>query len=102
SAQGRDLGPRVAAKLDAPIASDVIDIQASGDTITVKHPAYANKVIVTLAVKAPLAIISVRPSAITAQPAARTAKTETMQPASDPAQSRVVVKEMVEGGKGKI
>ena len=27
SAQGRDLGPRVAAKLDAPIAADVTDVQ---------------------------------------------------------------------------
>src|SRR5512146_3535776 len=29
SAQGRDLGPRLAAKLDAPIGADVIDVQAS-------------------------------------------------------------------------
>ena len=102
SAQGRDLGPRLAAKLDAPIVSDVTDIQASGDTITVKHPGYANKVIATLEVKAPLTIISVRPSAITAVPAERTAKTESMQAASDPSASKVVVKEMAEGGKGKI
>ncbi|HXT18530.1 MAG TPA: electron transfer flavoprotein subunit alpha/FixB family protein [Gemmatimonadaceae bacterium] len=102
SAQGRDVGPRVAAKLDAPIVSDVTSIGVNGDALTVKHPAYANKVIVTLEVNAPLAVVSIRPSAITAQPAARTAKTETMQPASDPASSRIVVKEMVEGGKGKI
>src|SRR6185312_9459908 len=102
SAQGRDLGPRLAAKLDAPIASDVTDIQASGDTITVKHPAYANKVIVTLAIKAPLAILSVRPSAITAVQASKAARTETMAPASDPSSSKVVVKEIIEGGKGKI
>src|SRR5881628_1136794 len=42
SAQGRDLGPRIAAKLDAPIASDVIELVSAGDTITVKHPGYAN------------------------------------------------------------
>jgi len=102
SAQGRDLGPRLAAKLDAPIVSDVTDIKASGDTITVKHPGYANKVIATLEVKAPLTIISVRPSAITAVPAECTAKTESMQPATDPGASKVVVKEIAEGGKGKI
>src|SRR4051812_48633951 len=92
SAQGRDIGPRVAAKLDAPIASDVTNIQASGDSLIVKHPAYANKVIATLEVKGPLAVISVRPSAYTPAPAARTAKTESMQPAADPAASKVVVK----------
>jgi electron transfer flavoprotein alpha subunit len=43
SAQGRDVGPRVAVKIDVPIATDVTGIQASGDSIVVKHPAYANK-----------------------------------------------------------
>jgi electron transfer flavoprotein alpha subunit len=102
SSQGRDIGPRVAAKLDAPIASDVTSIEASGDTLTVKHPGYANKVIATLEVKGPLAIVSVRPSAFTPTPAPKAAKTEAMQPASDPSASKVVVKELAEGGKGKI
>jgi electron transfer flavoprotein alpha subunit len=68
----------------------------------VTHPAYANKVITTLAVKAPLAIISIRPSAITAAANAKTPRTESMQPAVDPSASKVVVKEVTEGGKGKI
>jgi electron transfer flavoprotein alpha subunit len=102
SAQGRDVGPRIAAKLDAPVVSDVTDVQATGDTLTVKHPGYANKVIATLEVKAPLAVISVRPSAVTAKESPKSAKTESMQPASDPGASKVVVKEVAEGGKGKI
>jgi electron transfer flavoprotein alpha subunit len=102
SAQGRDVGPRVAAKLDAPILSDVIDIQASDDSLTVRHPAYANKVIVTLEAKAPTVVVSIRPSAFTSKTAVRTARTETMAAASDPSASRVVVKEMIEGGKGKL
>jgi electron transfer flavoprotein alpha subunit len=102
SAQGRDVGPRLAAKLDAPVAADVTEIRAAGDTIVVKHPAYANKVIATLEVKGSPCVISVRPSAFTPAAAPRTARTETMAPASDPAASRVVVKEIVEGGKGRI
>lgn len=105
SSQGRDLGPRLAAKLDAPIASDVTEIHLSGDVLTVKHPAYANKVNVTLEVKGPLAIISVRPSNFTPIAGAHVAKAgkvESMQPATDPSASKVVVKEIAEGGKGKI
>jgi electron transfer flavoprotein alpha subunit len=102
SAQGRDIGPRVAVKLDAPIATDLTEIQASGDSLVVKHPGYANKIIATLEVTGPIAVLSIRPSAITAQTAERTARTEAMEPASDPAASRVTVKEVVEGGKGKI
>jgi electron transfer flavoprotein alpha subunit len=102
SAQGRDLGPRLAVQLDAPIVSDVTEIQASGDTLVVKHPGYANKVIASLQVKGPLAVISVRPAAFTAVEAPRTARTETVAPAADPAASRMIVKEVTEGGKGKL
>ena len=102
SSEGRDLGPRIAAKLDAPIASDVTRVQAQGDSIVVDHPAYANKVIVTLEVTAPTIVLSLRPNAFTPQAAARAARTETMAPAADPSASRVVVKEVIEGGKGKL
>ncbi|MEX2153197.1 MAG: electron transfer flavoprotein subunit alpha/FixB family protein [Gemmatimonadaceae bacterium] len=105
SAQGRDLAPRVAARLDAPIASDVIAFTASGDSITVKHPGFANKVILTLEVKGSPAVLSLRPSAFTpAQNArtARTARTEAIQPSADPGAERVMVKEVIEGAKGKL
>jgi electron transfer flavoprotein alpha subunit len=102
SAQGRDIGPRVAVKLDVPIVTDVTDVQASGDSIVVKHPAYANKVIVTLQISGPGAVIALRPSAVTATPSPRAARTEAMAPVSDPAASKVVVREVIEGGKGKI
>jgi electron transfer flavoprotein alpha subunit len=102
SAQGRDLGPRIAARLDAPIAADVTTIAASGDSIVVKHPGYANKVIVTLEVKGALAVLSVRPSAVTPTQKPRTARTETLAPAADPGAEGVIVKEVIEGAKGKL
>ncbi|MEO7083799.1 MAG: electron transfer flavoprotein subunit alpha/FixB family protein [Gemmatimonadaceae bacterium] len=102
SAQGRDIGPRVAAKLDAPIATDVTSIRADGETVVVTHPAYANKVIVTLAVTAPTVVLSVRPSAITPVANAKAGRVETMAISGDPSASKVVVKEMLQGGKDKI
>jgi electron transfer flavoprotein alpha subunit len=100
SAQGRDLGPRVAARLDAPIASDVTEIAVSGDSLTVKHPAYANKVVTTLTISGSPVVVSVRPSAFTATEAPRTAKVETgaATPASG---ATVTVKEVIEGAKGR-
>jgi electron transfer flavoprotein alpha subunit len=102
SAQGRDIGPRVAALLDAPIASDVTDVRASGDTLVVKHPIYANKVIATLEVTGPLAVVSVRPSAVTAAESPRTARVESTALGADPGASKVRVKEIAEGVTGKI
>lgn len=101
SAQGRDLGPRIAARLDAPIASDIIDVEVASDSATVKHPGYANKVVVTLAISGSPIVLSVRPSAFTATEAQRTARVETLAPAADPAASRVKVTQVVEGAKGR-
>ena len=101
STQGRDLGPRLAAKLDAPIASDVTEISLAGDAIIVKHPGYANKVIVTLALSGSPVVLSVRPGAYTAKESPRTARTENIQLAADPSAARVVVKQVVEGAKGR-
>ncbi|HEX5971661.1 MAG TPA: electron transfer flavoprotein subunit alpha/FixB family protein [Gemmatimonadaceae bacterium] len=100
SAQGRDLGPRVAARLDAPIASDVSDFTVNGDSITVKHPAYANKVITSLTITGSPVVITVRPSAFTAAEAPKSARVETVQatPASGPT---VTVTEVKEGAKGR-
>ena len=102
SAQGRDLAPRVSAKLDAPIATDVTEIRIAGDSVVVKHPVYANKVIATLQLDGPLVVLSTRPGAIPAAEAPRAATVESLAPASDPSAEKVVVKEMQEGGKGKI
>jgi electron transfer flavoprotein alpha subunit len=102
SAQGRDLGPRVAARLDAPIASDVIEIGAAGNDLIVKHPGYANKVIVTMTLTGAPVVLSVRPSAFTPVANARAGKTETIAPAKDPATERVRVKEIIEGARGTL
>ena len=101
STQGRDLGPRLAARLDAPIASDVTEVSVAGDALTVKHPGYANKVMLTLTLSGSPVVLSVRPGAFTAKESPRSARTETVQPASDPAAARVVVKQVVEGAKGR-
>ena len=100
SAQGRDLGPRVAARLDAPIATDVIDLSAAGDTITVKHPAYANKVIMTLVISGSPVVISVRPSAFTAVPAPKAARLDTLVPVAAQG-ATVTVVDVKEGAKGR-
>jgi electron transfer flavoprotein alpha subunit len=100
SAQGRDLGPRVAARLDAPIASDVTELAVSGDTITVKHPGYANKVIVTLTLSGSPVVVSVRPSAFTATESPKAGRVE--QATATPATGATVkVTEVKEGAKGR-
>src|SRR5260221_5658131 len=100
SAQGRNLGPRIAARLDAPIATDVLDATPAGDSLVVTHPAYANKVLLSLAIAGPLAVISVRPGAIAAVESPTSARTEAIALAAAPA-AVVTVTEVKEGAKGR-
>jgi electron transfer flavoprotein alpha subunit len=102
SAQGRDLAPRVAAKLGRSMAADVTSLELAGDALVVKHPAYAGKVIATLRLTGSPAIVTLRPGARAAVEAPRAARVESAQPSSDPGASRVVVKEMIAGGSTKL
>jgi electron transfer flavoprotein alpha subunit len=100
SAQGRDLGPRIAARLDAPIATDVAELAVSGDTLTVRRPGYANKVMTTLSITGSPVVLAVRPAAFTAAESAKAGTVE-QGTASPPGGPTVMVKELLEGAKGR-
>ena len=95
SAEGRDLAPRVAARLGVALASDVTAFELQGDAVLAQHPAYTGKVIVTLRLAGTPALVSLRPGALTAAEQPRTARVETAAPAVDPASARVVVTDLV-------
>ncbi|MDH3732745.1 MAG: electron transfer flavoprotein subunit alpha/FixB family protein [Gemmatimonadota bacterium] len=60
SAQGKDLGPRVAGRLGRGLATDVIAISTEGGAITVQRPMYAGKATATLRFTEGPAIMTVR------------------------------------------
>lgn len=97
SAHGRDLAPRVAAKLEAAMLSDVISLEASGDAIVARHPAYAGKVLATVSLTGAPAVLSLRPNAFPVQEQAKAGAVEQVKPPADPSASRVVVKETIQG-----
>jgi electron transfer flavoprotein alpha subunit len=101
SQQGRDLAPRVAAKLNAPIASDVVSVTLQGDVLVVRKPAYAGKVVATLRVSGAPAVVTLRPGQVAPAANAKPGRLQPAQPAVDPARSRVVVKELVQQSKGR-
>ena len=96
SAEGRDLAPRVAARLGAGLASDVTGFEVRGDAVLVEHPAYTGKVLVTLRLTGTPAIVSLRPGALPAVEQPRAARIETVPPAADPGAGRVVVTELAQ------
>ncbi len=101
SAQGKDLAPRVAAKLGVPMGSDVLAFQRTGGGIEIRHAGYASKVIQTLILTASPAVLSVRPGAIAPAESPKSGRVEAVQPAMDPGSAKVVVKELVPGRAGR-
>jgi electron transfer flavoprotein alpha subunit len=102
SAQGRDLAPRVAARLGLSLASDVIDFEFQDNSVVARHPAYTGKVIVTLRLRGTPALLSIRPGAVTPVEKTRSPRVETAAPAMDPAAARVTVTESAQRGATKL
>ena len=102
SAEGRDLAPRVAAKLGVGLASDVTAFEIQGDAVLAQHPAYTGKIIVTLRLTGMPAIVSLRPGATPAAEQPGAARIERADPATDPAASRVVVTELTQQTGAKL
>jgi electron transfer flavoprotein alpha subunit len=76
TALGKDLAPRLAARLKAPLAADVTALGVEGGSIVVTRPVYAGKAFYRLRVTAALAVISVRPNSFMPAAAAREGATE--------------------------
>ncbi len=102
TAQGRDLAPRVAARLGVSVVTDVLSFEVEGDTIVVRHPMNIGKVIATLAIAGSPAVIAMRPNVISPAANAKPGRVENAQPAVDPATTRVKVKETRQGTSGKL
>jgi electron transfer flavoprotein alpha subunit len=102
SAQGRDLAPRVAARLGVSVVTDVLSLEIEGDTVVVRHPMNIGKVIATLAISGAPAVIAMRPNVISPAQNAKAGRVENAQPAVDPASTRVKVIETRKGGGGKL
>ena len=79
TAYGKDLAPRVAVKLGAGLAPDVVALNADGGAITATRPVYAGKARVDVRVTTPVQVFSLRPNVFTAQAAPATAAVRSSQ-----------------------
>lgn len=63
---GKDLAPRVAARLDAVLASDCTGIEIAGGQLQVEKPLYAGKVKATVSLSGAMQMVSIRPNVLPA------------------------------------
>jgi electron transfer flavoprotein alpha subunit len=100
SATGKDLAPRVAARLGVGLAQDITGVAVDGGGIVATRPVYAGKALATVKVTAQPALLSVRPNVFTPveRPRAGTAETVSV----DVAPGRVAVKEIKPAPAGAL
>jgi electron transfer flavoprotein alpha subunit len=100
SATGKDLAPRVAAKLGVALAGDITELSAEGGAIVVTRPVYAGKALQRVRVAAKPAVLSIRPSIFTPVERPKAGTPETVAVAVSP--GRVVVLEIKAAPAGTL
>ena len=94
TAMGKDLAPRIAARLDCPLAVEVTTIESSDGKIHVTRPVYSGKASYAVTIDALPCVISVRPNAFTAAERPGDAKVEELAaPSVDDRVKTIAVKE---------
>ena len=90
SAQGKDLLPRIAASLDAPLVMDCMDINLSDGRV--KKSQFSGKTVATIEVKGPCYLYGIRPNVFEAKQSPAEAELITFQ--TDPENGGLIVKEI--------
>lgn len=62
SAMGKDLAPRVAAKIEAGLAADCVGLKGEGGDILTTRPVYAGKGQIDIKINSPKKVITLRPN----------------------------------------
>lgn len=100
TAMGRDLAPRVAARLDASLASDATDVDWVDGQLLVVRPMYAGKVRVTIRLHSEIKMVTVRPNVFLAEE--NPASAQFSENPVDPGELRAVVSEIIRGAEEKL
>lgn len=99
TSMGKDLGPRVAARLNAAMATDCTHVEMDGGDLKIVRPMYAGKVLATIKLTSAKKVVTIRPNVYTAEE--NTASASVEEVASD-VDFKTVVAEIVAGAKGKL
>jgi len=97
TAVGRDVSPRIAARLGVGLISDCTDVQLTDGRIVFTRPIYAGKAFVKKVVKSGMVFATLRPNNIPAREPdpSRTAEVKTLDVTFAPETLRTIVKEVV-------
>lgn len=93
---GKDLAPRVAAKLDSPLATDAIALAVEDGQLVITRPVYAGRAFARVTLESARPLVSLRPNVFPVQEAtpAAAGKVERIPVSGEPVTWRVNVREV--------
>jgi electron transfer flavoprotein alpha subunit len=101
TAMGKDLGPKVAAKLDCACISDAVGLKFDG-AWEVRRPIFAGKCFADVTPKTAMAVVGIRPNAFILEEKAAAAAAENFEAGTAGIDAKAVVQRIEAGEGGKI
>jgi electron transfer flavoprotein alpha subunit len=98
SAQGKDYAPRLAARLDVPLATDATAVEVEGGELIVTRPLYAGKVFARVKLAGAPRVVSLRPNAFGVVESPKAGQVEPISVNASPDTWRLKVREFVASG----
>lgn len=102
TALGKDIAPKLAARLDAGLISDVVSIEGSGRDAEFVRPIYSGKAFEKVKFKDSVMFFTIRPNNIDALPRQAGASATVETPAVELKDLAMIVKEVVRKATGKV
>jgi electron transfer flavoprotein alpha subunit len=100
SSQGRDLAPRVAARLDLPLAGDATGLDVQDGELVITRPVYAGRAFARVVLRGQPRLVTVRPNVFRPQESAAAGAVERIALSEAPA--RVTVREVKAASAGRL
>lgn len=86
SSQGKDLAPRVAARLDVPLAADATGVEVEDGALVIVRPVYAGKAFTRVTVAASPVLVSLRPNVFAAEERGAAGDARSVEVSGDPSE----------------
>lgn len=102
TALGKDIAPKLAARLDAGLISDVVSIEGSGKDAEFVRPIYSGKAFEKVKFKDSVMFFTIRPNNIDALPRTAGASASVETPSVELKDLSMIVKEVVRKATGKV
>jgi electron transfer flavoprotein alpha subunit len=102
SSFGKDVAPRVAARLDLPLAGEVTELSVEGGELLLTRPVYAGRAFAQVVLNAPTRLLTIRPNVFRAQERAAAGEVRPLAVPGDAAGRRLKLREVQAAAAGKL